>query len=134
MESHRAPSVGVGAVAVVNQEILLVRRGHAPSEGLWSLPGGRVEWAETLVEALEREVLEETGLQVEVGDVAGVVERIYADEDMHYVIIDYFVNLAGGKLRAGGDANEVAWVSLQDLGTINVVPRLIEVLHDFGVL
>jgi 8-oxo-dGTP diphosphatase len=134
MESNRAPSVGVGAVAVVNAEILLVRRGHPPSEGLWSLPGGRVEWAETLDEALKREVLEETGLQVEVGELAGVAERIYPDDEMHYVIVDYFVNLRGGELRAGGDAKEVAWARLQDLGTIDLVPRLIEALHDFGVV
>ena len=76
---ERRPVVAVGAVAVNDGAILLIRRGRPPAEGRWSLPGGRVEWGEPLTDALRREVEEETALRVEVGRLAGVVERIYGD-------------------------------------------------------
>jgi 8-oxo-dGTP diphosphatase len=128
----RAPAVGVGGVAVQDGSILLVRRGKPPSEGLWSVPGGRLEWGETLVQAVAREVLEETGLDVEVGDVAGVVERIY--EDFHYVIVDYFVHVRGGALRAGGDVREARWVPYGDVESLPLAPGVAEALRGFGAL
>lgn len=135
MADDRSPDVGVGAVAILNGEsVLLVKRGHEPSKGLWSLPGGRVVHGETLAEALRREIREETGLEVEVGEVAGIVERHYPEQGLHYVIIDYFVTVIGGKLRAGEDAEDARWVPLNEIESLDLVPRLVEALRDFGVL
>jgi 8-oxo-dGTP diphosphatase len=128
----RAPAVGVGGVAARDGSILLVRRGTPPSEGLWSVPGGRVEWGESLAEAVRREVLEETGLEVEVGEVAGIVERVY--EGFHYVIVDYFVQVVGGTLRAGGDVRDACWVPEAEIESLPLAPGLAEALRDFGTL
>jgi 8-oxo-dGTP diphosphatase len=129
--AHR-PFVGVGGIARRDGAILLIRRGKPPSEGLWSVPGGRVEWGETLAEAVRREVLEETGLDVEVGEVAGVVERIY--EGFHYVIVDYFVTVLGGVLAAGGDVREARFVPEAEIEALPLATGLAEALRDFGVL
>jgi len=124
----------VGAVAVRDGSILLIRRGQPPSEGRWSLPGGRVEWGEPLAEAVAREVLEETGVEVWVGALAGVVERRYLP-GFHYVILDYHVTAAtGGAPRPGGDVTDARWVPLAELGALPLADRLLEALTDFGVL
>ena len=127
--------VAVGAVAVRDDgALLLVRRGTAPALGRWSLPGGRVEWAEVLSEALRREVAEETGLEVAPGDLAGLVERIHPDEGFHYVILDYHVTVTGGLLLAGGDVTDARWVRLPDVPDLPLADGLLESLRDFGVL
>jgi 8-oxo-dGTP diphosphatase len=127
------PELSVGAVAVRDGAILLIQRGQPPSLGLWSLPGGRVEWGETMVEALRREMEEETGLQAEVGRLAGVVERIYPEEGFHYIILDYFVTIVSGTLRPGGDVTGARWTPLEGLDRLPLAPGLIEALRDFGV-
>ena len=103
------PIVGVGGVIVDNGQIVLIRRGHEPMKGHWSLPGGGVDVGETLEEAVAREVLEETGLDVEVGPVIDVFDRITRDEDRrvryHYVLIDYLCWPIGGTLQAGSDVD-----------------------------
>ena len=124
----------MGAVAVRDGSLLMIRRGRPPSEGRWSLPGGRVEWAEDLVRALRREMAEETGLDVVVGALAGVVERIYPDQGFHYVILDYHVTVTGGTLRAGGDVTDARWVQLPDVPDLPLADGLLESLRDFGVL
>jgi 8-oxo-dGTP diphosphatase len=102
------PFVGVGAVVVQEGQVLLVRRGHEPLRGAWSLPGGVVEAGETLQAALVREILEETGLEVQVGPIVEVLDRITRDADgrveYHFVLIDYLCHVVGGTLRAGSDA------------------------------
>jgi 8-oxo-dGTP diphosphatase len=128
----RRPQVAVGAVAVRDGSILLIRRGQPPAEGRWSLPGGRVEWDETLAEAVRREVEEETGLVVEVGGLAGVVERRYPPE-FHYVILDYFVVVTGGTLRPGGDVTDARWATAGDFAALPLADGLAEALADFGV-
>ena len=89
---------------------------------------------ESLVDALVREIHEETGLDVKVGDLAGVVERVFPEEDLHYVILDYYVEVVGGDLRAGEDAVDAAWVPLHEIENRELVPRLTEALREFGVL
>lgn len=137
MGTPKWPGVGVGAVAIRDGAILLIRRARPPSEGLWSLPGGRVEWLETMADALRRETREETGLNVDIERIAGVVERLYPpdeeSEGFHYVIVDYFVTVAGGKLRAGDDALDARWIPLVDIDTFSLAPGLAETLEDFGV-
>lgn len=108
--------------------LLLVRRGREPGRGLWSVPGGRLEAGETTAVAAAREVLEETGLVVEVGRVLGVVER------GAYAITDHLATTVGGDLRAGDDADEARWVTAAELATLPLVPLLAETLAGWGVL
>jgi len=129
-----APVVGVGGVAVVDGRILMVRRGHGPAAGTWSVPGGRVEAGETLHEAVVREVMEETGLEVVVDHFVGYVERI--GEGYHFVILDFGVSLLEPDADpvAGDDAAEAAWVPFDDLGNLRLVDGLYDFLRDHEVL
>jgi 8-oxo-dGTP diphosphatase len=113
------PIVSVGAVVVDGESVLLVKRGHEPLKGEWSLPGGVVELGETLGEALAREVLEETGLEVAVGPVVEVLDRVHRTVEgrveYHFVIIDYLCRARGGSLACATDADEARWVLFHDL-------------------
>jgi ADP-ribose pyrophosphatase YjhB (NUDIX family) len=110
----RRPILGVGAIILRRDRILLVERGHAPMAGYWSLPGGVLEAGETLEEGVRREVLEETGLEVKPVAVAQIFERIMRDADgcpeYHYVLIDYFCRVTGGTLAAASDVKRAEWV------------------------
>jgi 8-oxo-dGTP diphosphatase len=122
------PEVCVGAIAVDNDRLLLVRRGHGAAAGEWSVPGGRVEAGETLAEAVVRELLEETGVEGVCNDLIGWVERI--DEDSHYVILDFRVDvLEPSEPVAGDDAAEAAWVPLSEVADLLLVDGLSEFLH-----
>lgn len=126
------PTVAVGAVVVRDGELLMVRRGREPGKGLWSLPGGRVERGEYLVDAVAREVQEETGLEVEVDDLLGIFEVVGADT--HYVIHDYVARApSGAPARAGDDVAEVRWVPLDRIATMECTPRLVETLRAWGI-
>lgn len=108
------PIVGVGGVVVQDGQALIVKRAHEPRKGEWSLPGGIVELGETLVEAVRRELKEETGLDVEVGEVVEVFDRVHRAGDRiqyHFVIVDYLCRPTGGTLCAADDAEDVAWVA-----------------------
>lgn len=121
----------VGAVAVVDDRLLLVRRGHDPGAGLWSVPGGRVRWGETVAEAVVRELVEETGLEGVCDELLGWVERI--DEDDHFVILDFRVTLLSvHDPVAGDDAADAAWVPLWEVTDLALVDGLAEFLaaHD----
>lgn len=132
------PEVAVGGVAVVDGRLLLVRRGHGPAAGSWSVPGGRVQLGETVHEAVVREVAEETGLHVVVESFLGWVERLDLDDNYpsHFVILDFAVVPLEPDAAplAGDDAAEVAWADLADLGDYRLVPGLVEFLDDVGVL
>jgi mutator protein MutT len=130
------PQVAVGAVAVVDERILLVRRGHGPAAGSWSVPGGRVEAGETLHEAVVREVAEETGLEVAVQGFLGWVERLGdAPGEPHFVILDFLVALLddAAEPRAGDDAAEAAWAPIHELEEWRLVPGLLDFLEETGV-
>jgi 8-oxo-dGTP diphosphatase len=128
------PQVCVGAVVVSDDRLLMVRRGHGPAAGEWSVPGGRVEAGETLAEALVREVREETALDVVCDQLIGWVERI--GDDHHFVILDFKATLMddGSEPVAGDDAAEVMWVPVHDVGDLNLAPGLAEFLHDNGIV
>ena len=129
------PQLCVGAIAVIDGRLLLIRRGHGPAAGEWSLPGGRVEAGETLAEAVVRELAEETGLEAVCDDLAGWVERI--SDDHHFVIFDFRVTVLDHPetgLRAGGDAAEAAWVPLDEVAHLRLVEGLAEFLHDHGIV
>ena len=113
------PIVGVSAVIVEGGRALLVRRASEPLLGEWSVPGGMLELGETLRDGVRREVLEETGLVVEPGEVLDIFDSVLTDgqgrTQYHYVLIDYLCRLVSGEARAGSDVSEVKWVSENDL-------------------
>ncbi len=110
------PLVGVGAVILDRGRILLEKRGNEPGRGKWSIPGGLVELGESVEQAVVREVMEETGLEVKDPRFIDIVENITTDERgkvrFHFIIIDYLVKLKGGQLRVASDAEELEWVRL----------------------
>ena len=128
------PRVAVGGIAVVDDRILLVQRGREPGRGLWSVPGGKVERGERAETAVVREVLEETGLAVEVERFLGWVERIGPTH--HFVILDFVVHPLDPRapLQAGDDADDVAWVPLAELEHRPLASGLASFLRRTGVL
>jgi 8-oxo-dGTP diphosphatase len=135
------PIVAVGAVVMLDDGVVLVNRRNEPLAGRWTLPGGTLEVGETLEQGVIREVHEETGLQVEVGPVIKVFDRIERDHEdrvrFHYVIVDYACRATGGALRAGSDAGEVVVVPQDRLGefalttlALDVIDRGLALLRD----
>ncbi len=126
------PQVAVGAIVVHDGALLMVQRGQEPARGLWSVPGGRVEQGEYLVDALKREVAEETALAVEVGDLLGILEVV---GDPHYVILDYMAEVQGSADAVpSGDAADVRWVPLDEVAALPCTPRFVETMRGWGVL
>lgn len=127
------PIVAVGAVILDGDRVLLVKRGKEPLKGEWSLPGGAVEVGETLEAALVREVREETCLDVTVGPVVEVLDRIRRDAgervEYHYVIIDYVCRVRGGIATSGSDAAEVRWAARDDLASFRLTPGAVAVIQ-----
>jgi mutator protein MutT len=127
------PVVAVGAVILDRDRVLLVKRRHAPLKGSWSLPGGVVELGETLEAALAREVREETGLEIEVGPVIDVLDRLHRSSDgrleFHYVIIDYLCRARSTRLSSGSDAEDAEWLPLDGLDERGVTAQAIAVIH-----
>jgi mutator protein MutT len=127
------PIVGVGAVIVDDGKVVLVKRKYEPLKGQWSLPGGMVEIGETLETALAREMLEETGLRVDVGPVIEVFDRIMHDEDRrvryHFVLIDYLCWPAGGSLQAGSDVEEAIWAAPATFGGYALTEKATSVIE-----
>jgi len=133
------PVVAVGAVVFKSNRVLLVRRGQPPSEDLWAIPGGRVKIGETLQEAAEREILEETGVTVKAHEPVYIFDYIErngaARTRFHYVIIDLVADYISGDARAGDDAADVRWVSAAELGGLNISSKTVHLLksrYDFG--
>jgi ADP-ribose pyrophosphatase YjhB (NUDIX family) len=118
------PTVGIGVAVLRDSAVLMVRRGRAPAEGSWSLPGGAQKLGETVEQAARRELAEETGLLVEALFLAGCVDSIHGDPDgrirYHYTILDFCARYAGGQARPGGDAAEVKWVDMNRLDELNI--------------
>jgi mutator protein MutT len=130
MRQQRIPCVG--AILTDGEQILLIRRGHEPEVGRWSIPGGRVEPGETDQQALVREVREETGLEVTAGPLVGAVHRA-APGGRVLVIRDYMASITGGTLAAGDDADDARWFSVHELHSLPLSTGLLEALNDWGV-
>jgi len=132
-EYPETPLVGVGAIIVEADRVVLVKRGHAPLLGEWSIPGGLLEVGETVRTAAVREALEETGLTVEAGELLGVYDRVIRDDGgrvvYHYVLIDFLCRRVSGGLQAAGDATEARWVTRQELAEIPLASETAEVIR-----
>jgi 8-oxo-dGTP diphosphatase len=127
-----SPLVGVGAIIIEGDRVVLVKRGHAPLQGKWSIPGGVLEVGETLRKAVVREALEETGLAIEPGELLGVFERVVPDEQgrmkYHYVLIDFLCRRVAGELAAADDAEEARWFQREELGGLELARETEEVI------
>jgi 8-oxo-dGTP diphosphatase len=126
------PIVGVGAVVLDGGRVLLVRRAHEPLKGEWSLPGGALELGETLAGALVREVQEETGLQIRVGPVVEVLDRVHRAADgrveYHFVLVDYLCAPIGGRLMPNSDAADARWANVDELTEYRLAVSALEVI------
>jgi 8-oxo-dGTP diphosphatase len=129
----KRPLVGVGALIFRRDRILMAQRGKEPLKGWWSLPGGALELGESLENAVCREVLEETGLEVVPVKLFEVFERIIRDAvgapEYHYVLIDYVCRVAGGKLIPGDDVSAVEWVRRRDLPSLQITEGTLAVIE-----
>lgn len=123
----RVPLVATG-VAVVDDDdrILLIRRGSEPNKGLWAVPGGKVDFGETLAEAATREAREETGLLVELDEIVWVGEFI--DEHNHLVLVDFLGAPTGGELKAGDDAVDLQWIDIESAFELDMPATMYELL------
>ena len=127
------PFIGVGAVIAERGRVVLVKRGHPPLAGEWSIPGGMLEVGETLREGVVREVREETGLTVEAADLLGVYDRLLRDDVgrvlYHYVLVDFLCRRVRGELAASGDAAEVRWFTAEEVAALALPQDTAEVIR-----
>jgi 8-oxo-dGTP diphosphatase len=138
-EFPEQPIIGVGAIILDGDRVLLVKRAHPPIQGQWSIPGGALEVGELVREAAVREAREETGLIVEPGELLGVFDRVLRDPEQrvqyHYVLIDFLCKPVGGELCAASDAAEVQWFTRRELPALNLADDTHEViLKGFEIL
>ena len=132
-EFPESPLVGVGAIIIEGERVMLVKRAHPPIQGQWSIPGGVLEVGEMVREAAVREAREETGLVVEVGELLGVYDRIIRGSDRrvqyHYLLVDFLCRRVGGELQAASDAAEVGWFTRVELPALNLAAETLDVIQ-----
>ena len=127
------PRVGVGAVILDGDRVLLIQRGGVTLPGKWSIPGGLVEVGETTREAVCREIGEECGLEIDLVDVCGVLDRVVRDPDgrvrYHWVLVDFLAVARGGTLCAGDDAADARWVPIDEVETYDTTDGLMDMIR-----
>jgi 8-oxo-dGTP diphosphatase len=132
-EYPETPLVGVGAIIVEAGRVVLVKRGHEPLAGEWSIPGGALEVGELVREAAAREAREETGLTVEPTELLGVFDRVLRDGDgrvlYHYLLVDFLCRRVDGEVRAGGDADEARWFAPEEVHKLPLAKDTAEVIR-----
>ena len=130
------PRVAVGGIVFKDNRVLLVRRGKPPAEGDWAIPGGSVNLGETLQQAVERELLEETGITVKANEITYVFDVIPRDRDgrirFHYVIIDLMADYIGGQARAGDDVSDAKWIAAHELKDLPINSSTLGLLKKLG--
>ena len=131
--SQQFPRLGVSICLIRGDDVLLVKRARPPACGYWSLPGGHVEWGETLREAAARELREETGLEADLAPSPRIVDAIRLDDGgtvvTHYAIAMFPARWTGGEPRAGDDAADVAWAAIVDLEALTLTPGILELIR-----
>ncbi len=132
-EYPEAPIVGVGAIIIENGRVALVKRGHDPFIGDWSIPGGALELGETVTDAVRREVMEETTLVVEPAGLLNVYDRVILDNNerilYHYVLIDYLCKWISGDLQAGSDCDRAQWFTEEEAAKLSLPADTAEVIR-----
>jgi 8-oxo-dGTP diphosphatase len=127
------PIIGVGVVVWHGDRVLLVQRGRPPRRGQWSLPGGAQQLGESLAEAARREVLEETGLTVDLGDVLATVDSIEHDPEgrvrYHYTLIDFTAEAHGAELVPGDDAADARWFELHQIEALGLWSETLRIIE-----
>ena len=127
------PYVGVGGIVFRDKDVLLVKRNKDPNKGFWSIPGGKQILGETLVEAAQRELVEETGVRVDSLLLVDVADSIIADAEgkikYHYTLVDYMGHWYSGNSRAGDDAQEVRWVHMNELSSYSLLEKTMNIIH-----
>ena len=127
------PYVGVGVIVFRDKDVLLVKRNKDPNKGFWSIPGGKQILGETLVEAAQRELVEETGVRVDSLLLVDVADAIISDAEgkikYHYTLVDYMGHWYSGHSRAGDDAQEVRWVHMNELRSYSLLEKTMNIIH-----
>ena len=127
IEYPERPIAGVGVVVFRNEEVLLVKRKKAPYKGQWSIPGGKQRLGETVTQAVRRELMEETGVEVNELTLIDVIDIIVPDEEgkilYHYIVADYRAHWLSGECSPGDDAQDVQWFNLNKLGSISLLDK-----------
>ncbi len=129
MSSDNVPGIGVGALIIRERRVLLVQRDVAPHAGMWTVPGGKLEWGETLAEAAVREVREETAVTVSAGAPVYLLQLLAVSSGYHYVIIDLLCHYQRGEPVAGSDVRQAAWISLDALSGVPVEAQTLRMLE-----
>lgn len=135
----KSPQVGVGAIVFHQNRVLLIKRGQPPNKNQWAIPGGRIQLGETLQQAAEREILEETGIRIKAGEPVFAFDLIQHDDEhqcqWHYVVVDLSAEYLNGDPVAGDDATEARWVSADELAELPVnetTQQLLQTHYQFG--
>ena len=127
------PYVGVGVIVFRDQEVLLVKRNNEPNKGQWSIPGGKQIIGETVTDAANRELLEETGVKVDQLLLVDVVDKIIPDVEgkikYHYTLVGYMGQWLSGETRPGDDAQEVRWVCLNEIDSFSLLEKTINIIY-----
>ena len=125
---HKHPIAGVGAIVIHNEQVLLVKRAKPPKQGLWCIPGGKIHFGETLQQAAEREIKEETGIHIKAGAPYYVFDLI-EKEDFHYIIVDLLAEYISGSPSAADDAMDAKWFALSNIDAPNIDAETKKLLH-----
>lgn len=132
------PRVGVGAVVIHDEKILLVKRAGEPNKGLWAIPGGTLKLGETMREGAAREILEETGVTIAVGECIYVFDLIERDPGgkikFQFVVVDFAALYVKGEPKGADDAEEAGWFGPEEFCDLPVSENTLKILHSTGFL